>query len=223
MILVVVCGYECEQTLKKCALSIKMQTFKDVTLSLAISTKDNRKYLVENTVIAIDRAKLDDNDIICCIDADDFLIDECAFDIVNSYYAENPELLLTYGSYVNLSTNKPGKFVGSYTPGENFRTAPWRASHLKTFKYKLWNKLAQDNYSQLLDENGLLFKCCADRAMMIPMMEMAGHDRIAHIPMLMYCYNDQNPLSVWNTMKDESVRTRNYISDKKPLKRIDRI
>jgi hypothetical protein len=43
---------------------------------------------------------------------------------------------------------------------------------------------------------------------------LAGYERIAHIPMIIYCYNDLNPNGVWNTMRDLSKKTREYLSGK---------
>lgn len=218
VIRVIVCGYKCEATIKKCLKSIQMQTYRDFNQYVYMDVDEGRKYLVGSTVYMIGQANPKPEDIIVLVDADDFLCDEMALEIVVKAYEDNPELLLTYGSYVNLSSNKTGKFCKAYESGEGFRTSEWRGSHLKTFKYKLYQKLPD---AELRDQNGEYFKCCADRAMMIPMMEMAGHDRIAHIPMILYCYNDLNPISVWKTMKDLSRSTREYISRKRPLSRID--
>jgi len=220
MIRAIVCGYKCTDTMDKCLKSIQMQTYKDFTPYIHIDMDEGRRYLVGSTVYMINHANPKPEDIVVLIDADDFLCDETAFQVIADAYAENPELLLTYGSYVNLSSNKTGKFCKPYEPGESFRTSDWRGSHLKTFKYKLFQKLPDE---ELRDHTGQYFKCCADRAMMIPMMEIAGHDRIKHIPTILYCYNDTNPISVWNTMRDLSKSTRAYIASKKPLQRIEGI
>lgn len=218
MIRAIVCGYKCEEYLGKCLASIHMQSYRNFHITARITGEPHREYLVENTVKAIAECGAEREDIIALIDADDYLCDEDAFQIVVDAYAENKALLLTYGSYVNLSTNERGKFGGAYQPGENVRTSSWRCSHLKTFKKKLWDELMLD-VSVFRGESGEYFKCCADRAMMIPMMEMAGHDRMAHIETILYCYNDINPASVWKTMRDESKRTREYISGLQPRRR----
>lgn len=218
MIQAIVCGYNCQKTIGTCIDSIKMQTNNKYKLTKSIEDDSNRKYLLKNTVDTINGIKCVDEDIIALIDADDWLCDENAFKIVQETYDHYPDILLTYGSYVELSTNRCGKFCSQYTQGEDFRKTPWRGSHLKTFKYKLFKMLPE---LELTDENGDYFKCCADRALMIPMMEMAGFDRIMHIPMLIYCYNDINPERVWKTMKDLSISTRDYISRQKPLERLD--
>lgn len=220
MIHIIICGYKCEKYISRCLMSIEIQTFKNYDKFILIDSDPNRKYLVRQTIIGIESCNSNPDDVIVLIDGDDFLCDEMALEIIDSEYRKNPSLLLTYGSYVNLSSNKSGKFCKPYLREENFRTTQWRGSHLKTFKYRLWQKLSPD---ELKDDKGEYFKCCADRAIMIPLMEIAGYDRIKHIPTILYCYNDLNPLGVWKTMKDLSKSTREYIANKKPLKMIETI
>jgi hypothetical protein len=221
MMHVIVCGYKCEEYFGRCLDSLKMQTFQDFKLTCGLigGTEDEeRVFLVQNTLECIYTRKPQPEDIIVLLDADDFLCDELALETIDNLYKNYPQYLLTYGSYVNLSTNERGKFSGPYEDGENFRTAPWRASHLKTFKFKLFDALPK---VELQDEDGEFYKCCADRAMMIPMMEMAGHDRIRYVPTVTYCYNDMNPISVWKTMRELSKATRERIANRPPLAKRD--
>ena len=214
MIQAIVFGYKCKETLVKCLDSIDIQTFKNVNLRLSIEDDSNRKYLLKNTVDTIQETKMNDDDIIVFIDADDFLCDEKALEIINNEYEENETLLLTYGSYCNLSSNEKGKFCGPYIYGENVRQSQWRASHLKTMKYRLFKKIPNTCF---LDENGTYFKCCADRAIMTPAIELAGFNNIKWIEPIIYCYNDINPISCWSTNRSLSVKTREYIINMEPL------
>ena len=214
MIRAIICGYKpTEQEETRCIESIDMQSCRDFTTTWSLDTTQDRMYLPRNTCFAIRLAEqkgINDDDVLVFIDMDDFLCDEDAFKIITDEYKNNPHLLLTYGSYVNLSTQKRGKFTGEYLPGDSFRTSPWRASHLKTMKYRLWQYLRED---MLKDKGGNWFTCCADRAIMTPLMEIAGHDRIKYIDWILYCYNDINKNSVWNTQKENSIKTREYISN----------
>lgn len=209
MIHVIVCGYQPER-LERCIASINMQSLTDRIIYTSIDKDDNRKYLVRNTWELVQTIPASDNDILVFVDADDFLCDEDALQIVAETYLRNSECLLTYGSYVNLSSNKRGKFCGPYGSGENVRTAEWRGSHLKTCKYKLWKNLEK---SDLTWPDGTWFRCCADRAIMVPLMELAGLERCRYIDKLIYCYDDTNPISVWKTMRDESIKTRERIAN----------
>jgi len=207
LVKVIVCGYNCDKTISKCLDSIACQS-EPHDLVVSTCTDTDRVYLLENTVAAIKKSGSFIDDVIVCVDADDFLCDECALEIVAERYSANKNLLLTYGSYVDMSTNKRGKFSGAYESGESFRTSQWRGSHLKTFKRKLWQAIPD---KELRDEDGQYYKCCADRAMMIPMMEIARIENIEYISTLMYMYNDMNNNSVWKTMRDESLRIRKRI------------
>lgn len=213
MIKVIVCGYKCEGTLQKCMDSIEMQIFRDFSVHVSIDDEANRKYLLRNTVDTVLGCGAYADDILVFVDADDFLCDEDAFEIIESVYKENPELLLTYGSYCNLSNSKKGKFCGPYLDGESFRCSPWRGSHLKTMRKKLFDAIPRLSF---LDSNAKWFRCCADRALMTPAMELAGHGRIRWIETVLYCYNDMNPISCWKTNRELSIRTRDYISSQQP-------
>lgn len=213
MLRVLVCGYQCEKYIDRCLESIEMQEGVEYDVINAVQNKgEKRRYLLENMSMALDGGKFAKDDIICCVDGDDFLCDEFALAIVNKAYLKH-ECLITHGSYVNLSDSERGKFNGPYKDREDVRVSKWRASHLKTFKYGLWRALPK---TALMD-GGKYFRCSSDRAMMIPMMEMAGLNRVKHIDTVLYCYNDKNKHSVWNTMKDESRRVRSIIKQRKRL------
>lgn len=238
MMHVVVCGYRAADTLPKCLDSIFMQTYKDVNVQVVIDGAAEwwpsdierflftdrieflpvfkRGYLLESTLAGIHECEPEDDDIIVLVDADDFLCDEAALEIVRAEYAK-PETLLTYGSYCT-SDGTQGKFNGAYQSGESVRTSPWRASHLKTFRYKL---LAEVPADQLLRNDGTPITCAADRSLMIPMMELAGLDRCRHIETILYCYNDTNPLAVWATQRIESKTIRAELSARPSLPRKD--
>lgn len=217
MMYVIICGLDCAETIERCLNSLEMQTFQAWTTEVSMDyAGSNRKYLLLNTIESILRCNPDPEDIIVCLDADDFLCDETALQIINNAYEHDKDLLLTYGSYVNLSTNKPGKFCGAYKDGENFRTSLWRGTHLKTFKFKLYERIPHEE----LKRGGAYLRCCADRALMLPMLEMAGHERIKFIPTLIYCYNDLNKNSVWKTNRQLSIETRDYLSKRPPLQKV---
>lgn len=222
MIHCILCGKRDVGDHTRCLKSIEMQSLRAIC---HVSLDDDRRlYLVRNTWETILRVNsqedghMDDEDILAFIDLDDFLCDENALQIIQDTYAEYPECLLTYGTHINLSSNKVGKFNGEYGPDESVRHSPWRASHLKTCKYKLWKKLPEE---VLKWPDGRWFKCAADRTFMMPLIEMAGWDRTRHIDWRLYCYDDTNPQSVWKTKKYESIETREYIEAMPSLERVE--
>ena len=65
------------------------------------------------------------------------------------------------------------------------------ASHLRTFKSKLWYSIKDED---LRDEAGEYFSAGWDFAFMVPMLEMA-QERHIFIDQVLYCYNRFNPIS----------------------------
>lgn len=216
MIHFIICGYKNEGLLDRCLKSLYVQSNTCFKNHVSMSTDSPRMYLLENTWTTIKNLAMDPDDVIACLDADDFLCDENAAEIIEKIYGENKNLLLTYGTYCNYSSGKRGKFNGPYGKTENVRTSPWRASHLKTFKRKLFDQIPEE---ALLDEDKKFYKCCADRALMVPMLEMAGPRNCMYVESVLYCYNDTNSLGVWKTMKTESKRIRSRLSSQKPFER----
>lgn len=141
---------------------------------------------------------LEDEDIIVILDGDDLLINDQVLNTLNAIYNINKPLL-TYGQYIF-----PNGQIGhcyAYTREEfsRLRELDWRASHLRTFKYKLYKEIQnQDsNYDCFKDSNGEFYKSCYDVAIMHPLLEIAGYDRVYFNQIPLYYYrihqnNDHN-------------------------------
>ena len=97
-----------------------------------------------------------------------------------------------------------------------YRQDQWRASHLRTFKYKLWKNLDQ---SDLQNDDGY-YKVAYDQAIMLPLLEMAGN-KAEYIPEIMHVYNRINPLNVDKTKQQEQFQTAQEVRAKKPYQRIE--
>jgi hypothetical protein len=142
-------------------------------------------------------SNLNDDDIICLLDGDDKLIVDSALDTIDSLYNDNT--LLTYGQYI-----WPNGHIGhckEYTEYEfsMLKRGYW-ASHLRTFKFKLYKELIkQDPKLNCYKDNlGEFYKSCYDVAIMTPLMEIAGFDNIKFNPTPVYFYrlHEQNDHSV---------------------------
>ncbi len=141
---------------------------------------------IHNNIIYSD---LQAEDIICLLDGDDFLIVPNVLDTLNVLY-EPSNTLLSYGQYMY-----PNSIIGhckAYTRAsfELLRHGGYWASHLRTFKYKLYKEMIhQDNtLSCLKDTKGEFYKSCYDVAIMTPLMEIAGFDNIIFNPKPVYYY-----------------------------------
>lgn len=163
--------------------------------------------------------KLKDEDIICLIDGDDWLCNSRALEIVLNTHKAGA--WLTYGSYITSTEQRtviPKKLHrGAYRNHENYRRVPWRASHLKTFRFGLYRKLKEDWWK---GPDGEALKVCSDLALMFPMLEMAGKEHIQYINKRLYVYNDENPENDHKVRGAEQKDVEMWLRSQKPYKKI---
>lgn len=172
---------------------------------------------LENIVYGISTITFDDDDIIVLLDGDDALYSCDVLTHLNEIY-QDPNVLLTYGQYINESHRRPGNNRPLTISTREYRsitdrTNPmfWCTSHLRTFKYKIWKRV-QD--VDLRDWNGSYFKMSWDMAIMYPLIEMAGNHRIRCVDKVMYLYNDLNPINDFKKDLRQQEYTADYIKRK---------
>ncbi|MFW6121375.1 MAG: glycosyltransferase family 2 protein [Petrotogales bacterium] len=156
-------------------------------------------------------------DIIVLLDGDDWLASHDVLEHLNGVY-QNDNVWLTYGSYSDLSNGKKGigKLIEFHT--QRYRKEfPWFTSHLRTFKYKIWTKV-KDNDLRGLD--GKYFAMAWDLAIMYPMIEMAGNNRIRYVDKILYIYNNQNPIGDSKKNVNLQLSTARYIKSLQQYKEI---
>ena len=183
-----------------------------------IENKD-KKYALENiaqTIASIE--DISDDDVIILLDGDDWLPSSKTLSHLEKTYNEE-NCLMTYGSYVYAPSGEkgiePSRYPQEVIDNNSFRQDQWRASHLRTFKYKLWKQLDQKD---LQNDDGY-YKVAYDQAIMLPLLEMAG-DRATYIPEVMHVYNRINPLNVDKTKQQEQFQTAQEVRAKKPYQRL---
>ncbi len=152
-------------TKRLCLASVAKQTVKCEHIYVE---SDPAVTVTQNWYEAI--AKLPASTIVALLDGDDWLAHEQVAAQVLSMHGDG--MLVTYGSYVD-SDGKPG--VCAPYERADYRHEPWRASHLKTFRAGLFHKLAPED----LQIDGKWLDVAADIAVMIPLLEMSGPDRVA--------------------------------------------
>jgi glycosyltransferase involved in cell wall biosynthesis len=164
-------------------------------------------------------------DIIVCLDGDDWFADNTVLSYLNQVYQE--DVWLTYGQFEPLSKGysnfcRPISRAIQYGHNNketvknlNSRTyragGAWTTSHLKTFKKKAWDLINENDFK---DENGEWLITCGDLAMMYPIIEMAGDNRIRFIDKILYIYNDFNPANHTKIMPEVSMRVAQYLQNK---------
>jgi hypothetical protein len=162
---------------------------------IQVKLNETVKGAVENALEAVRLQKPDDENVLVTLDADDWFFTPDTLWIIKSYYDRYPKILMTHGSWIAYPTvNVPTNNV-PYDPVEfklKLREFPWHASHVRTCKYKLWKHLKDED---LRDKTGQYYKIGGDVACTLPLMEMAGFDRIKFIPEVLYVYNQETPFN----------------------------
>lgn len=154
-------------------------------------------------------------DVIVSLDGDDWFSDNGVLSYLNEVYTDN--VWLTYGQYVPLSGSY-NNYCKQIKDTRTYRkSGAWVTTHLKTFKKKLWDRI---KFEDFLDDNGNYLVTGGDRAMMYPMLEMAGLSRTRFISRVLYVYNDLNPTNYMKTDPQLTIDVARYLMDKKPYAEI---
>ena len=126
------------------------------------------------------KSDIDPDDIIIILDGDDALLHTGVLEYVNNIYKYNQSLLITYGQYI--TSNGYLGHCSSYTEQEynNLRNMDWRASHLRSFKFKTYLELINQDpqFNCYKDIDGGFYKITYDIAILYPLMEIAGYNNI---------------------------------------------
>jgi glycosyltransferase involved in cell wall biosynthesis len=170
-----------------------------------------------NFVKGIELFSHDKEDIIITVDGDDWLSNNDVLSYLNDVYQDD-SIYMTYGQFEPLSKAysnycKPIPNIQRYR-----KSGQWLASHLRTFKNKLWCLINDDD---LRDVNGEYYKIGSDTSYMYPLIEMSGHKHIKFIEKVLYIYNDLNPSNDMKIHLKEQLRVIDIIKNKKEYKEID--
>lgn len=173
-------------------------------------------YALPNIIKSIALLDPSDDDVIVTVDADDWLNGADALAKLHEYYSRNHDLLLTHGSWQQYPNPNEITNNGAYSEldfRKGIRRVPFRASHLRSFKYKLWKGIKEGD---LKDANGQYFMSAWDLSFMWPMMEMAGISRVRYIPEVLYNYNQETPFNDSKVRLQQQMNYADYIAAKPP-------
>lgn len=147
---------------------------------------------VGNIVAGIELSNAGSDDILITVDGDDWLATEHALKIVNQKY-QSTNIWLTYGGHSNVNAMHRGILSNPVLNTASYRKYErWKTSHLRTFRKHLWDRIKDED---LRDSDGQYYKFAGDLALMYPLVEMAGLDRIRMLTERVYVYNNCNPLN----------------------------
>ena len=172
---IVVPTYNSQGWVEKCLKSISVQTFKnwecivindastDLTARIIDSldfVKNDVRFSVQhnasntgalnNIVTGFNKlnSKQEKDCVLMAIDGDDFLFSEHTLATVARAYEIYPDTLLTYGNWIGYpdgTRSNCRQYPASTVVNRSFRYEPFVASHLRTFKSKLWYKIKDED------------------------------------------------------------------------------
>jgi glycosyltransferase involved in cell wall biosynthesis len=183
----------------------------------------NQDSQISNFLYAYDYMKglnqIGPEDIIVEVDADDWLLHPFVFDYLNQAY-QDPSIWMSYGHYIEYPSGKVGGHFNMHLPdNNNIRQNPFAYSHLKTYKAWLFDKVPRE---YLIDPRTKKYwKTTADFAMCMPMVEMAGKERVIRFDQPLYVYNTSEDLpSESKTNLAAQKEAERLIREFKPLERL---
>jgi glycosyltransferase involved in cell wall biosynthesis len=231
--IIIIPVYNAEIYIEKCMLSILNQNYDnfeigvvdggstDNTFEILKKLKENYQFeLIQNDVnissplsnylLGVDTFSKDKEDILVTVDGDDFLAHNGVLSLLNDVY-QDENIWLTYGQYEPLSRTyfnycRPIPDTRIYR-----RSGQWYASHLRTVKKKLLDKVKRED---MINENGIYYRYACDAAYMFPIIEMSGQKHMKFIKEVLYYYNDVTPNNAMKTDTMILLKTDKIIRDK---------
>lgn len=160
-------------------------------------------------------------DIVVCVDGDDRLAVPDALTHVNRCYNQH-DCWVLYGQFQ--FANGDAGFSQPFASPRDLCSARsyFRTSHLRTFRAGLFHRIADSDpfYTCLNDGAGQWLESAVDAALMCPLIEMAGFDRVRFNPRVLYIYNDCAPSNHHCTNPAKQMSNFELVRDKRPFPRI---
>ncbi|MBV9762796.1 MAG: glycosyltransferase [Acidobacteriaceae bacterium] len=161
------------------------------------------------------------DDIVVCLDGDDRLAAPDAVSHVNRCY-NRYDCWVLYSQF-RFANGDPG-FSQPFASPRDLSSAReyFRTSHLRTFRAGLFHRIAafDRTYSCLKDEAGQWLDSAVDAALMCPLVEMAGFDRVRFTPRILYVYNDCSPLNHHRISPAKQADNFDLVRSKRPFPRV---
>ena len=169
---------------------------------------EKKEWEVANVLKGISRCE--DGDIVCRIDADDWLVDLDCLAIMNYAYVNSGcDIAWTAHRWSFSDKNISGPMANDADPYKH----PWVSSHLKTFRKSLLNNVKDENYR---GEEGTYIRRAGDQAIYLPALKNSKNRLF--IPRVMYHYTIKDIPETYQTddarfQRDEAVflRKRGYV------------
>jgi hypothetical protein len=166
-------------TARVCRASVAAQAGVEVEHRYVEASDQNPpKSKIENLLAQV--ADLAPDTVVALVDGDDWLAHPRALARIADAHARGA--WVTYGQFMNTRGEKG--FAAAYETSD-YRRSPWRATHLKTFRAGLMQRIKHED----LQFEGKWIDRGDDPSFMIPILEMAGPTRSVFVPEILYIYN----------------------------------
>lgn len=167
-----------------------------------------------NYIEYLDKISPKPEDIIVHLDGDDWFFDDNVLENLDYFYRRNGSWM-TYGQFV--CWDGSGEVTRSFPQGSHYddfihrhklyRKDLWRASHLRTYKYFLWNAIDREDLKSRLD--GQYYWHASDLAWAYPALEMCPKGAIGVVDFNTHVYN-ATPKNQTRTRERESGDNTKY-------------
>jgi glycosyltransferase involved in cell wall biosynthesis len=181
---------------------------------------DERQYSMQNLVCAIRRSRPRPEDILVCLDGDDWFADPDALRIIAESY-DIHDCWMTYGSWISNVPKLVGGYAGlwpAYPEGTaDFRRHRFLATAVRTWKKWLWDCLRDED---LRNHAGDYPRVSEDQMVMIPLLEMCGTERARHIAEPIMTYNKLPMYPRDESIEYEGLKNAELIEQRVPYARL---
>ena len=186
-----------------------LQMFEDISPGkMTVTWNLEKKWEVANVLHGI--SECDENDIVCRIDADDWLTDLDAMAIIDHFYNQTQcEVLWTAHRWGLSDKNISGPMPSDANPYSH----PWVSSHFKTFRKYLLTNVSDANFR---GEDGEYIRRAGDQAIYLPALYKS--QKRFFLPRVMYHYTINDCPETYQTddakfQKSEAdyLRMRGYV------------
>lgn len=166
----------------------------------------------------------DPEDIVIHLDGDDLLINKKVLSYINEFYNKN-NCWMMYGQYKFISgragTSKP--YLSEYD-FNRIRELPFVVSHIRTFKAFAFHEIKNQDPELRCFKNSLgdWYPMTCDVAMMYPLMEICGYEKVKYNDKILYLYNDNNPISDVKKNMQLQLSINYEINSKSKFKKLER-
>lgn len=176
---------------------------------ISLTVNQEKHWEVRNIVEAL--KEIEDDEIVCRLDGDDWLSDLDTLAILNARYNQlDVDVIWTAHRWGFSNQNISGHLPHDADPYKH----PWVSSHFKTFKKHLVSEVKEENFR---GQDGEYFKRIGDQALYLPVLHQA-RGRWHFEPMVAYHYTiDMKPETfqtddaIFQRKEAEYLRARGFI------------